>query len=116
MLCHLVIFHANFKIEVAIQPSILCGCDARDYRCFTSSAVYALLTYIHAGPVDAVYYIRLNGAGAAVLNRPCSEAAAGGSASGGRNPAGSAAKHTVTRVISGSVTLGKGPLPGTPSF
>lgn len=73
-----------------------------------------VLTYIDDGSVDTAYYIRHNWAAQQswvdlVLSRK-------GSASGRRNPAGSTAKHAVTRVISGSVTPGKGPLPGTPSF
>lgn len=73
-----------------------------------------VLTYIHVGSVDTVYYIWHNCSAQQsridlVLNSE-------GSASGRHNPAGSAAKHTVTHVISGSMTLGKGPLPGTPSF
>lgn len=73
-----------------------------------------VLTYIDVGSVETVYYIRHNWAAQQswidlVLSSK-------GSASGRHNPAGSAAKHTVTHVISGSMTPGKGPLPGTPSF
>lgn len=73
-----------------------------------------VLTYIDAGSVGTLYYIWHNWAAQQswidlVLSSE-------GSASGRHNPAGSTAKHTVTHVISGSMTLGKGPLPGTPSF
>ena len=73
-----------------------------------------VLTYIGVGSADTVYYIRHDRAAqqSGVDLVPSSE----GSASGRHNPAGSAAKHTVTHVISGSMTPGKGPLPGTPSF
>lgn len=73
-----------------------------------------VLTYIDVGSVDAVYFIWHSWAAQQswidlVLSSE-------GSASGRHNPAGSAAKRAVTRVISGSMTPGKGPLPGTPSF
>lgn len=73
-----------------------------------------VLTYIDVGSVDTVYYIRHN----RVAQQSSIDLvrSSEGSASGRHNPAGSAAKHTVTRVISGSMTQSKGPLPGTPSF